>query len=306
METSVQELERKEVERRNAATWRARLAPYIAPDLKRSVLQLVSAAILFAGAWALMYASLAASYWLTLALAVPTAFLLIRLFIIQHDCGHGAFFRSSRAAEIVGSIIGVLTLTPYHYWKKTHAMHHATTGNLEHRGFGDIKTLTVDEFLALPRWGRFKYRVYRNPVVLFGVGAVVHFFILHRIPAIVPKTWTRERRSILWTDVGLLAFIVPHGHIARVPGGVARATSRGAAVNGHRGVVVLRTAPVRADLLGARREVGVRRCGVDRKLVLPTPQGLAVGDRQHRPASHPSSECPDPELPPSRRDGLQS
>ena len=162
-----------EMERRNAATWRARLAPYIAPDLKRSIWQAVSAAGLFAGAWALMYASLAVSYWLTLALAVPTAFLLIRLFIIQHDCGHGAFFPSSRAAEIVGSILGVLTLTPYHYWKKTHAMHHATTGNLEHRGFGDIKTLTVDEYLARSSWQRFAYRVYRHPAVLFGVGALV-------------------------------------------------------------------------------------------------------------------------------------
>src|SRR5882672_4028265 len=141
------EMTAREIERRNAATWRARLAPYIVPDLKRSVTQLTSAAILFAGAWALMYASLAVSYWLTLFLAVPTAFLLIRLFIIQHDCGHGSFFRSGRTAEIVGSILGVLTLTPYHFWRKSHAIHHATNGNLEHRGFGDIKTLTVDEYV---------------------------------------------------------------------------------------------------------------------------------------------------------------
>jgi acyl-lipid omega-6 desaturase (Delta-12 desaturase) len=206
MESDVQE-----AERRHAASWRTRLAPYVAPDLKRSVWQAVTAAAMFAGAWALMYASLAVSYWLTLVLAVPTAFLLIRLFIIQHDCGHGAFFRSTRAAEIVGSILGVLTLTPYHYWKKTHAMHHATTGNLEHRGFGDINTLTVDEYLARSPWGRFKYRVYRHPAVLFGFGAILHFFVLHRIPTIVPKTWARERRSILWTDVGLAGFIVLMG-----------------------------------------------------------------------------------------------
>jgi len=140
-----------------AAGWLARLAAYKEPDLTRSVWQLVSAAALYAGAWALMYASLGVGYWLTLLLAVPAAFLLVRLFIIQHDCGHGAFFRSPRAADIVGSIIGVLTLTPYHYWKKTHAMHHATSGNLEHRGFGDIDTLTVDEYLARSRWERFKY-----------------------------------------------------------------------------------------------------------------------------------------------------
>src|SRR6266481_3096294 len=195
----------------NEAAWAARLARYKGPELKRSVWQLASAAALFAGAWALMYQSLRVGYWLTLVLAVPAAFFLIRLFIIQHDCGHAAFFRSTWAADLTGSIIGVLTLTPYHYWKKTHAIHHATSGNLEHRGFGDIDTLTVDEYLALSRWGRFKYRVYRHPAVLFGIGAVLHFFIRHRMPTIVPRDWTRERWSILWTDVWLAAFIVSMG-----------------------------------------------------------------------------------------------
>ncbi len=192
-------------------TWSARLARYKGPDLSRSVWQLASAAVLFAAAWALMYVSLGVGYWLTLLLAVPTCFFLVRLFIIQHDCGHGSFFRSTRAADLVGSVLGVLTLTPYHYWKKTHALHHATSGNLEHRGFGDIDTLTVDEYLALSRWGQFKYRVYRHPVVLFGIGAILHFFVRHRIPTIVPREWTRERRSILWTDVGLVAGIVLMG-----------------------------------------------------------------------------------------------
>src|SRR2546426_1097246 len=195
----------------NEAAWAARLARYRGPELKRSVWQLASAAALFGGAWVLMYASLRVGYWLTLLLAVPAAFFLIRLFIIQHDCGHAAFFRSTRTADIVGSILGVLTLTPYHYWKKTHALHHATSGNLEHRGFGDIDTLTVDEYLARSRWERFKYRVYRHPVVLFGVGAVLHFFVRHRIPTIVPREWTRERRSIFWTDVGLAAAIALMG-----------------------------------------------------------------------------------------------
>ena len=189
------------------------MARYKAPDLKRSVWQLGSALALFAGAWALMYVSLGVGYWLTLLLAVPAAFFLVRLFIIQHDCGHAAFFRSTRVADIVGSILGVLTLTPYHYWKKTHALHHATSGNLEQRGFGDIDTLTVDEYLALARWQRFKYRVYRHPAVLFGVGAVLHFFVRHRLPTIVPGSWTRERRSILWTDVGLAALATLLGRL---------------------------------------------------------------------------------------------
>lgn len=195
------------------ASWSARLARYKGADLTRSVLQLSLSAMLFAGAWALMYLSLSVSYWLTLLLAVPTAFFMIRLFIIQHDCGHGSFFSSGRVADIVGSILGVVTLTPYHYWKKTHALHHATSGNLEHRGFGDIDTLTVDEYLKSSRWQRFRYRLYRHPFVLFGVGAIVHFFIRHRLPTIVPREWTRERRSILWTDVGLAMVIVLTGSL---------------------------------------------------------------------------------------------
>jgi omega-6 fatty acid desaturase (delta-12 desaturase) len=194
-----------------SASWTKLLAPYREPDAKRSVWQLASAAFMFAASWALMYFALDVGYWLTLILAVPAAFCLIRLFIIQHDCGHGAFFKSSRASNITGSILGVFTLTPYHYWRKTHALHHATSGNLEHRGFGDIDTLTVDEYLALSRWGRFKYRLYRHPAVLFGVGATVQFFVRHRLPTLVPRTWTRERLSILWTDVGLAAFVVGMG-----------------------------------------------------------------------------------------------
>src|SRR5881409_2967711 len=192
----------------NEAAWAARLARYKGPELKRSVWQLASAAALFGGAWALMYASLRVGYWLTLLLAVPAAFFLIRLFIIQHDCGHAAFFRSTRTADIVGSILGVLTLTPYHYWKKTHALHHATSGNLEHRGFGDIDTLTVDEYLALSRWGRFKYRVYRHPVVLFGLvagivlmGTLVGFraLVLVQLPV-----------TLLSCMVGVWLFYVQH------------------------------------------------------------------------------------------------
>ncbi|MEX2156774.1 MAG: fatty acid desaturase [Gemmatimonadales bacterium] len=195
------------------ASWSARLARYKGADLTRSVLQLSLSAMLFAGAWALMYLSLSVSYWLTLLLAVPTAFFMIRLFIIQHDCGHGSFFSSGRVADIVGSILGVVTLTPYHYWKKTHALHHATSGNLEHRGFGDIDTLTVEEYLKSSPWQRFRYRLYRHPFVLFGVGAIVHFFIRHRLPTIAPREWTRERRSILWTDVGLATVIVLTGSL---------------------------------------------------------------------------------------------
>jgi omega-6 fatty acid desaturase (delta-12 desaturase) len=193
------------------SAWNARLAPFMQPDPKRSIWQLVSTAALFVTSWVLAYWSLHISYWLTLALALPTSFMLIRLFIIQHDLGHGSFLKSPRVAGIIGGILGVVTLVPYNYWRRTHAIHHATSGNLEHRGFGDINTLTITEYLARSPWGRFKYRLYRHPLVLFGVGAVLHFFVKHRIPTIVPPTWHRERRSILLTDLGLLGAIVVVG-----------------------------------------------------------------------------------------------
>ena len=157
----------------SAATesWSARLAPYCKPDPRRSLWQLVNALALFVGAWAVTWASLSLPYAVTLVLAVPTAFFLVRLFIIQHDCGHGSFFTSQRAANRVGAVLGVLTLTPYQYWRRTHAMHHASSGNLEHRGFGDIDTWTVAEFESRTPWERFKYRVYRHPIALFVVGA---------------------------------------------------------------------------------------------------------------------------------------
>ena len=161
----------------------------------------------FVAGWALMYYSLRVSYWLTLLLAFPTAFMLVRLFIVQHDCGHGSFFKSARTSDAVGTILGVFTLTPYHYWKRAHAIHHATAGNLDHRGFGDIDTLTVAEYRALSRWGRMKYRLYRHPAVLFGIGPGYLFLLEHRLPMIAPREWSRERRSIVVNDLGLIGVV---------------------------------------------------------------------------------------------------
>jgi omega-6 fatty acid desaturase (delta-12 desaturase) len=191
----------------DGTSWSARLARWRRPDPKRSIWQLASTAVFFVVGWILMYFSLRVSYWLTLVLAIPTAFMLVRLFIVQHDCGHGSFFKSAKVADLVGSVLGVFTLTPYHYWKRAHAIHHATSGNLDHRGFGDINTLTVEEYSRLSFWGRLKYRLYRNPIVLFGIGPVYMFLIEHRIPTIAPRGWSRERRSIIINDLGLVALI---------------------------------------------------------------------------------------------------
>ena len=183
------------------------LAPYRRPSWGRSVWQLVDTAAPLAALWIAMVLLADRAFWLTLILAAPAAAFLIRLFIIQHDCGHGAFFPSTRASNLVGTVIGIFTLTPYDYWRRVHALHHATSGNLERRGVGDIDTLTVREYLALSRWRRLKYRLYRNPLILFGIGPSFHFIILHRLPTLVPREWKRERRSIWGTNLAIAATV---------------------------------------------------------------------------------------------------
>ena len=165
-------------------------------------------AVLFIGTWALMYWSLSVGYWLTLLLAFPAAGLLMRLFMFQHDCGHGSYFKSHRLACATGSVIGVLTLTPYHYWRKTHAMHHANSGNLNLRSFGDITTATVEEYEAMSVGQRRWYRLYRNPVFLFGPAASFHFIVKHRFPWDLPRAWKREWQSVWWTNAALAAIVV--------------------------------------------------------------------------------------------------
>ena len=183
------------------------LAPYRYPDVRRSVWQIVNTAVPLTALWLLMLYFVDRAYGVTLLLSLPTAGFLIRLFIIQHDCGHGSFLKSARVSNAIGFVIGVFTLTPYHYWRKVHAMHHASSGNLERRGFGDVNTLTVREYLARSRWRRVTYRLYRNPLVMFGVGPTFEFVIKHRFPSVVPPTWKRERLSIMITNLALAAII---------------------------------------------------------------------------------------------------
>ncbi|MBZ0112278.1 MAG: fatty acid desaturase [Thermoanaerobaculia bacterium] len=158
-----------------------------------------------------MLQSLEVGYWLTLLLAIPAVGMLTRLFIIQHDCGHGSYFRSSRANHIVGFILGVVTLTPYQYWRRTHAIHHATSGDLDHRELGDIRTITVREYQERTPWGRFKYRLYRSMFVLLGVGATFQFAIKHRLPVDAPRAWKSEWRSVMLTNLALAAVITTLG-----------------------------------------------------------------------------------------------
>ena len=191
------------------AALNALTARYKEPSLRRSLRQVADTVIPYAAAWALSCWALKSGHpWWSLLLSLPAGGLTLRLFIIQHDCGHGSFFKSQRAADILGSVLGVLTMTPYAYWRQTHAIHHATSGNLDKRGWGDIDTKTVREYRALSRWGRLGYRVYRSAPVLFFIGPVFHFIVYHRLPGIVPADWRRERLSILRTDLALAGVLL--------------------------------------------------------------------------------------------------
>ena len=177
--------------------------PYVGPDHRRSVFQLTVTASGFLLFWGAAFFALEVGYLLTLFLTVPTAAFLVRLFMIQHDCGHGSYFRSRMARETVGFCIGVLTLTPYHYWRRTHAHHHAHSGDLDLRGFGDVDTKTVKEYMALSPVGRRWYRIYRHPLILLLAGPLFHFVLKHRYPWEVPKHWKQAWASIWWTNACL-------------------------------------------------------------------------------------------------------
>jgi omega-6 fatty acid desaturase (delta-12 desaturase) len=192
----------------NKTAWSALVAKYQTTNTWKSAWQVVNTFIPFGLIWYLMYLSLAYSYWLTLALALPAAGLLVRIFIIQHDCGHGSFFNSRKANNLLGSICGVLTLTPYLYWRRSHAIHHASAGSLEERGIGDIYTMTVKEYLQQSRWGRLKYRLYRHPLILFVLAPTFLFIILHRFPLAESKSWKRERASVQWTNLAIAGAII--------------------------------------------------------------------------------------------------
>ena len=158
------------------------LASYREPSPTRSMIEIAITAIPFALIWIVMWAGLTAVYWISLLLVIPAAGFLVRLFMIQHDCGHGSFFRRRITNDWVGRVIGVLTLTPYDHWRRAHALHHSSSGNLDRRGFGDIDTLTVSEYLALSWRGRLMYRLYRHPIVMFGFGPAYVFIIQFRLP----------------------------------------------------------------------------------------------------------------------------
>ncbi|MET4603647.1 omega-6 fatty acid desaturase (delta-12 desaturase) [Bradyrhizobium sp. JR4.1] len=184
------------------------LAHYREPDNARGILELAITAIPFVVIWALIWAALDQGYWFALLLEVPAAGLLVRLFMIQHDCGHGSFFRGRLANDWVGRALGVMTLTPYGYWQRNHAGHHANSGNLDQRGLGDIDTLTTREFLGRSRWRRTLYRLYRHPLVMFGVGPSYLFILKHRLPVGMMGRGWKPWLSTMGTNIALAVLVV--------------------------------------------------------------------------------------------------
>ena len=185
--------------------WLRILAQYKTPDPRRSLAEIIVTLIPFAILWALAWAALSVSYWLSLLVCVPAALLLVRLFLIQHDCGHGAFFHRRATNDWIGRFLGVLTFTPYDVWRKMHATHHATSGNLDKRGIGDIDTLTVEEYKSRGLWGRLAYRVYRNPLVMFVIGPAYMFLLQHRIPVRLWREGWLPWVSAMATNLGIAA-----------------------------------------------------------------------------------------------------
>jgi omega-6 fatty acid desaturase (delta-12 desaturase) len=192
----------------SARDWSQVLARYREPNQARSIFELVITIGSFAALWVLVWAGLLLGYWLSLLIAVPAAGFLVRLFMIQHDCGHGSFFRRRAANDWVGRALGALTLTPYDVWRRSHAIHHASSGNLERRGIGDITTLTVREYLALSRWRRLGYRLYRNPVVMFGLGPAYLFVVQHRLPVGSMRDGWRPWLSAMATNAAIALAIL--------------------------------------------------------------------------------------------------
>jgi acyl-lipid omega-6 desaturase (Delta-12 desaturase) len=185
-----------------AMPWKEVVAKYQEPAVGRSVWQIVNTLVPYAGLWVLIYFSLSVSYWLTVHLAILGSGFLVRTFIIFHDCGHGSYFKSRKVNDAVGFITGVLTFTPYFQWRWEHAVHHASSGDLDRRGTGDVWTLTVQEYLESSRWKKFAYRLARNPFILFVLAPMYLFLIHQRFPR--SGASNRERHSVYWTNLAIL------------------------------------------------------------------------------------------------------
>jgi len=187
--------------------WVQVLARYREPVLRRSIFEVAVSLLPFLALWGLAWASISFSPWLALAISVVNAGFLLRLFLIQHDCGHGAFFANRQVSDWVGRILGVFTLTPYEVWRRAHSIHHSTAGNLDKRGVGDITTLTVAEYQALSPLGKLQYRAYRHPLVMFGLGPTYIFVLQNRLPVGFMRAGRKYWLSAMGTNLSIAALL---------------------------------------------------------------------------------------------------
>ncbi|MEO9338051.1 fatty acid desaturase [Mesorhizobium sp. SB112] len=188
-------------------SWNAALAKYRQPSTARSTFEILITVIPFVILWATASIAVVYGYWWGLLLTIPAAGFLVRMFILQHDCGHGSLFTRRDVNDWTGRTLGILTFTPYDYWRRSHAVHHATAGNLDQRGIGDIDTLTVKEYQALPWSGRARYWLYRHPMVMFGLGPAWLFVCQYRLPIGMMRDGAQPWVSTLMTNlcIALLA-----------------------------------------------------------------------------------------------------
>jgi omega-6 fatty acid desaturase (delta-12 desaturase) len=186
--------------------WRQIVKKYQTPSLGKSLWQIANTLIPYVGLWALMYFTVRISWPLTLGLGVLASLFLVRVFIIFHDCGHGSYFKSKRANNLMGFVSGLLTLTPYRHWKWQHAVHHGTAGNLDARGIGDVWTMTVKEYQAASLATRLRYRFTRNPFVLFGLVPLGLFFVYQRFA--YSSASRRDRNSVHWMNFAILLYVI--------------------------------------------------------------------------------------------------
>ena len=193
-------------QRAGIAEWKSLVLKYQEASLPRALWQIIKTFGSYILLWVLMWWSLRVSWWVTVPLAVLAGGLMVRVFIIFHDCGHGSFFKSRLANDIVGFIGGVFTFTPYYHWRWVHALHHGTSSNLHRRGTGDIWTMTAQEYLEASGWRRFAYRIARNPIVLFVIAPFFLFVFRQRFPS--PNASQRERHSVWWMNLAILGMVV--------------------------------------------------------------------------------------------------
>ena len=188
--------------------WYGDVAEYQRPDVRKAVFQVVNTLVPYGVLWAVMVRAVqtGVSYWITLALAVVAAGFLVRTFIIFHDCGHGSFFASRRANTIVGYITGILAFVPYEQWRHSHGVHHATVGNLDRRGTGDVFLMTVEEYRAASWFRRAVYRVYEHPLLMFVVGPLFAFLVGQRFAR--PGAKGPQRFSVWFTNLAILTIVL--------------------------------------------------------------------------------------------------